>query len=1424
MRKHFVVLVVVLAGLVSQPFVGSSGFGESSEATRPRGSAVNRALNLDGQTGYVQVADSESLHSFTNAITIEVLFKALSFYPDNGNVNSIIRKNVSANAENFFLRFRTVDGKPAVEMTPGSHIGMLRAPYEFATGKWYHLAGTYDGGAISVFVNGVRINSTRSSGQMYSDKSELFIGKGDPEFSFGEYLHGLLDEIRIWNVARSQKEIQATMNTPLTGKEEGLVAYWNFDDGTAKDLSAHGNDGQAGGDAKIVESTRPIVEPEKESAQPAVAEPRELTTQERLEVLEALWTKLSEIYPALEYKGIYGREWIKPAEERVRQAKSDEEFYNILLELMATLNDTHTRILSYPGQPRLEAPPVELNRIEGKVAVIRAESDTGLSPGDVIVSVDGHAVEECLAEKMKRVCNSTQRGRVREACGQLLRGAQGTTVTVIAQGADGGTRSVVLRRLPGPGSWHEPVISFRALEDDIGYIRVSQWSAENIPEEFDKALETFKSTKGIVIDVRGNGGGNGELADLVNGRLTDKPVISSIDFWRKAGSDEYRKEIGWVQPRGPWTYKGRIAVLMDEASMSSCEHFVSGVEAMGNILLVGAPTNGAGGGPTSVQLSDGTRVAISRALGLRVNGIVFEGHGIPPHIFSVPTLDDLHKGRDAALDIAKDWILSGKDIPSRSQPLPGRVEYSGAQRPSETTPTAATVLPHENTYDTDLSITHLDIFLKTDFQSNNVDTVVKASVENFSVNAVDKAEFWVCPGANDPDLSADMKQIYFLDRNEKKELKYTIRRIAEGALKGWRIYVVSFEVPVKHSQKLDLEFAYTMKGKPDHSSAPIWQSKDGLKEVFLRGDFFWCPTPHVEFKTHVLPRLCQPTWRLRMEYPAGYVAVADGEPVNKEEKDGVIRENWTSTVNGNPSVFISKYNVEKRRREGLTLEIYAPDKAVLRKAANEFDDYVRILKSYTELYGDPGSSVYRIVGSPMQDGANGMFMGQVIDMGRLDDTSLVAHEMAHTWWGYLVYSYGDGNTFLREAMAEFSSMYARKQLGEEDWFDNSIRSKKQRCFCGDDFVLPLSWSFPAVIHQQGLDADFVKTGNYYRGPLIVNQIRLILGDDVFFRCLKAFAAKYKGMPVSIYDFIETINDVSGRDMTSQLKALLWSGGHASYRLARFESRKEDGGYHTKVTIENDGEYGIPCPLLLKMAGGQKREEFKVEGKGRREFLFTSPHEVVDVVIDPDLTTFQYHPQQKVRLWASLEPGDENWVWYGKSYMYYALGQYPKGVETISEYFSREMKREKAQGMEEYLKSAVFPGMSASYVFMRGVYYLATDEAERAEQDIKAAFPFMLEELNGRGGPPLYYKVGAISGESTSQYLALLEQVAGREFSLPGDSDARERAVEEWKQWWEKEGKQKRLDLGPLKERFEAQRKAFRERELSLVQTSGREEK
>ena len=110
------------------------------------------------------------------------------------------------------MRFRTIpDGKRQIEMSPGLRIDKIIVPYKFEIGKWYHLAGTYNGSKLTVYLNGAKIKSQAARGMINIDDSDLYLGRGDPQYSMGEYFHGELDEIRIWNVARTRKEIESTI-------------------------------------------------------------------------------------------------------------------------------------------------------------------------------------------------------------------------------------------------------------------------------------------------------------------------------------------------------------------------------------------------------------------------------------------------------------------------------------------------------------------------------------------------------------------------------------------------------------------------------------------------------------------------------------------------------------------------------------------------------------------------------------------------------------------------------------------------------------------------------------------------------------------------------------------------------------------------------------------------------------------------------------------------------------------------------------------------------------------------------------------------------------------------------------------------------------------------------------------------------------
>jgi carboxyl-terminal processing protease len=181
-------------------------------------------------------------------------------------------------------------------------------------------------------------------------------------------------------------------------------------------------------------------------------------------------------------------------------------------------------------------------------------------------------------------------------------------------------------------------------------------------------LNEARKSPGIIIDVRRNGGGQDELADQVTGRFIQTPVLASISFNRVVPGTSYERKLYLTEPRGPWRYEGRVAVLTDEGCMSACEHFVSGMVEAGAVTC-GTPTSGAGGLIRTVQLPGGARLNISRTFPFHTGGIPSPQLGIAPHLWAPRTLADVRAGEDTALKAALRWIKSNDPLPLRLQPV-----------------------------------------------------------------------------------------------------------------------------------------------------------------------------------------------------------------------------------------------------------------------------------------------------------------------------------------------------------------------------------------------------------------------------------------------------------------------------------------------------------------------------------------------------------------------------------------------------------------------------------------------------------------------------------------------------------------------------------------------------------------------------------
>ena len=93
--------------------------------------------------------------------------------------------------------------------------------------RWFHVAATYDGTTTRAFIDGAE-KASKNVGSIATVSSSLYVGSGVAR----NYLTGSIDEVRVWNVVRTQAEIQGSMSVRLAGTEPGLVGYYRLDEAT----------------------------------------------------------------------------------------------------------------------------------------------------------------------------------------------------------------------------------------------------------------------------------------------------------------------------------------------------------------------------------------------------------------------------------------------------------------------------------------------------------------------------------------------------------------------------------------------------------------------------------------------------------------------------------------------------------------------------------------------------------------------------------------------------------------------------------------------------------------------------------------------------------------------------------------------------------------------------------------------------------------------------------------------------------------------------------------------------------------------------------------------------------------------------------------------------------------------------------------
>ena len=204
----------------------------------------------------------------------------------------------------------------------------------------------------------------------------------------------------------------------------------------------------------------------------------------------------------------------------------------------------------------------------------------------------------------------------------------------------------------------------KAVIDSVIYIRIPSFGSLNngsgvdlnpdiMDDEFDAILAEHPNTKGLIIDVRENGGGNTGNPDAILARFIDQPTLA---YHLRPKNGPNRNDFGPaagfnIEPRAP-QYLKKVVLLTNRASYSATNYFASIMKNIpDNVTVIGGKTGGGGGLPTYKDLPNGWLLRLSVTQLLDLNQQQIEG-GIEPDINVELTDADIEKGKDTILEFA----------------------------------------------------------------------------------------------------------------------------------------------------------------------------------------------------------------------------------------------------------------------------------------------------------------------------------------------------------------------------------------------------------------------------------------------------------------------------------------------------------------------------------------------------------------------------------------------------------------------------------------------------------------------------------------------------------------------------------------------------------------------------------------------------
>ncbi|HLJ17387.1 MAG TPA: M1 family aminopeptidase [Bryobacteraceae bacterium] len=364
---------------------------------------------------------------------------------------------------------------------------------------------------------------------------------------------------------------------------------------------------------------------------------------------------------------------------------------------------------------------------------------------------------------------------------------------------------------------------------------------------------------------------------------------------------------------------------------------------------------------------------------------------------------------------------------------------------------------------------------------------------------------------------------------------------------------------------------------------------------------------------------------MRITVPDGYKVIASGmEQSDRAGGDKVTYTFHYTTEDSFPgSIAVVQGDPVQVSSQGVTTTLYLRQE---RAMANQYGDEIGKLMTFlTSMYGLPPQANLTVVetddGTPNGYSAPGLLFLSPKAMGNHVNSKLLANQISRQWWGVLVSPATRNHMWIENGLARYSELLYVEHTAGPGAMEAETR---------DTYVEALTVENPPLIQSARLE-DY--SPEYWaatagKGAAVLNMLRWVIGDQSFFKVLKAFPDTYSWKSVSTDDFRKVAEQVSGQDLRYFFIQWIDSSGAPEFKL-QYTIFRIQKGFRVMGKIDQDLDtFRMPVEVKVETEGNPEEKRVEVVGTSS-EFIIETFGKPKTVTIDPNHRVLRLNPEMRV---------------------------------------------------------------------------------------------------------------------------------------------------------------------------------------------------